>query len=280
MHFTILFSNLDRYNIAINESDFSKKWFELFSHAVATGTLDSNLGFLSNLGKHGVFDQLIRDIENINQKLNLEIMLPKSPDDLTKVWVHLHTIFEDLHKQYASGKLGNNESLRVSIKNLNYYIHVLESKFEKDGITIFYPDRIFPIKINDVVPFKKELSLSDYDELVLTINPGDLILSYCEVGKEYFACFQDNLPLDYPGFAKVAHYSNYCDLTLDDAPVDINMTREDGLTFNEWLTENNIDSSNKSLGIGAFRVGKLVGSIDKFKESRKNSNSYTITLKE
>jgi hypothetical protein len=159
---------------------------------------------------------------------------------------YLHSKFEKL-----SGEFGNptrlfslaNSELKTAIRNLNFYVHRLETKLEVG--------RSFYISFNKDQYRRKPLAKEDYENFEFNFPAGTLYVHYVELGKDLIDLFEDNLPLNYAGAKNLHFYSGEASFMFSDYdPFSI-----DG--YKQWLIDSGVDPLDKSLGHGRIPLGTV-----------------------
>jgi len=182
---------------------------------------------------------------------------------------YLHSKFELL-----SGGFGTptrifataNTELKTSIRNLNLFIHRVETK--RKGYPSLY------INFNKDQYRRKDLAELDYNNFEFNCPPGTLFLHYAELGKEFVDLYEDGLPVDYIGFSNSYHYSGECYLMMDE----YNPMGDRG--YYNWLVNQGIDPYNKRLGHGKIPLGTVDDVVDVRNKLTKYQYVNSITINE
>ena len=234
------------FDIKLNNNNFVHKWIEELRWCLDNCEFNQQEAFSGLLTLINARQILNNACVTINNYIKGFIDI-KPEEDSQEYFNYLHSKFEQL-----SGKFGKptrlftiaNPELKSAIRNLNFFIHRVESKKST--------------KLNLYISFNKDqyrrhpLAESDYQYFGFEHSPGTLYLHYVELGKEFIDLYQDNLSIDYPGFANLHYYSGEATLSFEsyNCFADTN--------YLAWLKDNDIDPYNKRLGHGKIPLGTVV----------------------
>jgi len=232
------------FDINLNNNSFTRKWVKELHWCLDNCELNQQEAFSGLLTLSEAEQILNNACVTINKYMKGFIKI--ETDYSQEYFNYLHSKFEQL-----SGKFGKptllfsiaNKELKTAIRNLNFYIHRLEDN--KILVNEFY------ISFNKDQYRRHPLVESDYQYFEFEHSPGTLYLHYAELGKEFIDLYQDNLSINYPGFANLHYYSGEAMLSFDsyDCFADTN--------YLTWLKDNDIDPYNKRLGHGRIPLGTV-----------------------
>lgn len=237
----------ESFDIVLNETPFVTKWVEELKWCLEHCEFQQKEVFAFTISLAQAEQILKNACVTINKYLKNFIDIREPLIDQSQDYFnYLHLKFEQL-----SGEFGKptrlfsiaNDELKSAIRDLNFYIHRVESKKE--------PGEGFYISFNKDQYRRKQLSTDDYNEYEFTSPEGTLFLHYVELGKEYVDLFSDNLPLDYKGAKNLHYYSGEAFLSFE--PYDTLSVPG----YKQWLIDNNIDPYNKTLGHGKIPLGRV-----------------------
>jgi hypothetical protein len=232
------------FDIKLNDNNFVHKWIEELRWCLDNCEFNQQEAFSGLLTLSNAEQILNNACVTINKYMKGFIEI--ETDHSQEYFNYLHSKFEQL-----SGKFGKptrlfsiaNKELKTAIRNLNFYIHRLEDN--KILVNKFY------ISFNKDQYRRHPLAESDYQYFEFEYSPGTLYLHYAELGKEFIDLYQDNLSIDYPGFANLHYYSGEAILSFEsyNCFADTN--------YLTWLKDNDIDPYNKRLGHGKIPLGTV-----------------------
>lgn len=235
-------SGEESFDIELNDNDFVRKWIKEFRWCLDNCELNQQEAFSGLLTLSEAEQILNNACVTINKYMKGFIKI--ETDYSQEYFNYLHSKFEQL-----SGKFGKptllfsiaNKELKTAIRNLNLYLH----RLEKISVNELY------ISFNKDQYRRHPLVESDYKYFEFDRRPGTLYLHYVELGKEFIDLYQDNLPIDYPGFANLHYYSGEAMLVFD------SYNYFDDTNYLSWLKDNGIDPYNKRLGHGRIPLGTV-----------------------
>jgi hypothetical protein len=232
------------FDINLNNNSFTRKWVKELQWCLDNCEFNQREAFSGLLTLHESEQILNNACVTINKYMKGFIKI--ETDYSQEYFNYLHSKFEQL-----SGKFGKptrlfsvaNAELKSAIRDLNHFVHRIEK--QKTSIQELY------------ISFDKDqyrrhlLSDEDYEYFVFKTPPGTLFLYYVELGKEFIDLYNDNLELNYPGFANLHYYSG--EATLNFIEYDCFSDKN----YLQWLTNNNINPYNKTLGHGKIALGTV-----------------------
>jgi hypothetical protein len=256
------------FDITLNDNPFVYKWVEELRWCLDNCAFNQQEAFSGLLTLTEARQILNNACVTINKYLKNYIDI-QPEENSQEYFNYLHSKFEQLN-----GKFGKptrlfvvaNQELKSAIRNLNFFVHRVESKA--------------PIKHNFYLSFDKNhyrrhpLQESDYQYFEFKISPGTLFLHYVELGKEFIDLYEDGLDLSYSGFSNLHYYSGEASIIFKEWDC---FRDKNYLT---WLTNNGIDPYNKKLGHGRIPLG-IVADIDVAIDTiNKFKHINTILIKE
>jgi len=252
-------SSEESISITLNDNSFVSKWIKELSWCLDNCDIEQRNSFAS----FSTFDECARTIEDSCNTINsyLKNFIDVRQDFKSQEYLnYLHLKFEQL-----SGEFGKPtrlfaiapKELKEAIRDLNFFVHKLESKnlnrtqffisFDKDQYRR--------------IPFES----ADYEFFEFKQPAGTLFLNYAELGKDFLDLYKDRLPIDYKGYKNLHYYSGEALLMFDDYNPYGNT---DG--YLNWLTNQGIDPYNKRLGHGKIPLGQ----VDNLVESKEKLNKH------
>jgi C1A family cysteine protease len=235
------------FNIILNNNPFVTKWVDELRWCLDHCEFQQQEAFSGNLSLEESAQILTDACVTINRYLKNFIEIQDPLEQTQEYFNYLHLKFEQL-----SGGFGTptrlfsvaNHELKSAIRNLNFFVHRVETKKSKNiGLYIsFNKDQYRRIS----------LSPEDYQYFEFKGDPGTLFLHYAELGKEYIDLYEDNLTLAYTNAKNLHYYSGEASLSYnkyDDV---------DGkLGYKDWLIKNDIDPYDKTQGHGKIPLGRV-----------------------
>ena len=236
------------FDIHLNDNSFVRKWTKELQWCTENCEFNQQEAFWSLLTLDESSDILTNACLTINQYLKnfIEVRsdLANQPQEYFN---YLHTKFETLSGEYGKPTrlfaMANTE-LKTAIRNLNFFIHRVETKQD--------PDANLYISFNKDQYRRHPLEQDDYQYAEYTIPPGTLFLHYVELGKNLFDLYKDGLDLSYPGFKNLHYFSGEATLTL--AGID----QFDNKDYIDWLTNQGLDPYNKHMGHVTIPLGNII----------------------
>lgn len=240
------------FDIILNDNDFVRKWVDELRWCLDNCPFDQLEIFSNFKTADELFISINESCTVINSYINEFIV---TNDHCTQEYLnYLHEKFEQLSGGFNTPtrlfSLANKE-LKTAIRNLNLYIHKLEQI--NDNI------HLCQIAFDKDTCRRHKLDSIDYKHFEFKVPAGTVYLHYNELGKNLVDIYKDGLSIDYPGLKNLHYYSGNIAITF----TDVNLF-EDNL-FSDWLTTNNIDPYDKSLGHGKLPLG-MVENINNVKE--------------
>jgi hypothetical protein len=258
------------FTITLNDNSFTHKWVEELRWCINNSSFNQLESFCQQLTLDESCKILIDACQVINSYLKDYIEIRKDiANQPQEYFNYLHRKFEDM-----SGSWGERtrlfsiapQELKNSIRNLNLFVHRIESKQTRSlG---------FDIKFDKDQFRRQPFDQSDYKYFDFNIPRGTLFLHYAEIGKEFIDLYEDNLPVDYGAFTNQHHYSGEASFLF----VDYNMFEDTG--YLQWLVDNGIDPYNKTLGHGRLILGQVDDLEDAKIKIETYKHIYTILIKE
>ena len=235
------------FDIVLNDNNFVRKWVDELLWCLDNCEFNQHEAFamLSNLDEAA--QMLTYSCQTINKYLNnfIEVRdnLVNQPQEYFN---YLHFKFETLNGTFDKPtrllSVANKE-LKTAIRNLNFFVHRVETKADIDPC--------FYISFNKDQYRRILLDASDYQYYDFVFPAGTLFVNYSELGKEFIDLYEDKLPLDYAGAKNLHYYSGESLLTLT------GITRYNDPGYKEWLQAAGINPADKSLGHSRIPLGKV-----------------------
>lgn len=260
----------DSIEIALYENSFTRKWVKEFQWCLDNCEINQREAFAGFDTLEHSAELLVESCKIINTYLKNFIDIRENIlTQPQEYFNYLHSIFERLSGGY--GKTTRlfavaNQELKDAIRNLNYYVHRIESR--QKVLPLFY------LSFNKDQYRRIKLSPEDYDFFEFKFPAGTLFLHYAELGKEFIDLYEDNLNLDYSGFSNLHYYSGEASLAFLDYDV------FSDIGYLEWLKNNNIDPYDKKLGHGKVPLGEVLDLDQSLAKIKKHSNIYKIFIEE
>lgn len=242
------------FDILLNDNDFVRKWCTELKWCLEHCAINHQEAFAGLLPLTDAEQILINACVTINKYLkNFIEVRDNIIDQPQEYFNYLHSKFETLNggfdKPTRLFRVANDE-LRAAIRNLNFYVHRLESK--RDIEKTFY------ISFDKDKYRRQPLVKQDYDNFEFKVPAGTLYAHYVELGKDLIDLFEDGLPLHYPGAKNLHFYSGEASLLFEDYdPFSLK-------GYKQWLIDNNFDPNDKYLGHGIIPLG-TVKNLDEVK---------------
>jgi len=234
--------------IELDDNAFVHRWKEVFDRAVNSSTVDQTSSFAFRISKTQALQQLTDSAQVINDFFKREIVPVTVMDQYDQDYCNrVHVIFEQLSGTYDQPTklfLLAPDAVKLAIRNLNFYVHVLEhDQFEQQNLWYINFDRSHV----DRWPLLDQ----DYDLFQRVVEPGRVYIHYVELGKTHLDLYKDGLPADYEAQKNLHHFS--ADLTVWLGP------KGDVFDagFESWAQHNSIDLENKRLGLGILPIGRI-----------------------
>lgn len=257
------------YTVAIElyQNQFVAKWQKLFETTASACKINQVECFACRISEQEAQQRLLDSILYINKFLKKNfIEVPNIIDWESQHWYnYLHVQFEKL-----SGPYGQPTRLfaqapydfREAVRALNFYLHRIEIR----PYTKFKP---WYISFDKNCYKRLPLDHDDYQWFTTTVQPGQVVVHYSELGKTLIDVYKDKLSIDYAGMKNLHYYSAEISICLSDKPICLFPAG-----FEQWATERNIDVTDKKLGIGALPVGQ-VQNLDIVRQAVYNGKSIT-----
>jgi hypothetical protein len=180
---------------------------------------------------------------------------------------YLHLKFETLSGSYGKPTrlfaIANDE-LKQAIRALNFYVHCIEDKTNaRSGLYLSFDKNQYR---------RQSLEPSDYQYFEFEFEPGTLVVSYVELGKELCDLYEDSLPLDYANLKNLHYYSGESWLIFDRyAPLE-------NKGYVDFLINSGFDPYDKTLGHGKIPIGTLVDFERGLELIKSNQFIHTIKI--
>jgi hypothetical protein len=235
------------FDIELNDNPFVRKWIKELQWCLDNCSINQQEAFAGLLTLHEAEQILNNACITINKYLkNFIEIRPDFVSQPQDYFNYLHQKFEQLSGEFGKPtKLFSiaNQELKDAIRNLNFYIHRIETK--KSINNNLY------LSLNKDQYRRHSLAEEDYKYFEFKLPPGTLILHYVELGKDFSDLYQDNLSVTYANFKNLHFYSGEASLILNE----FDCFEDNG--YVEWLKLNNIDPLDKKLGHGKIPLGKV-----------------------
>ena len=235
------------FDITLNDNSFVQKWIKELRWCLDHCDFNQQEAFASINTIEDSEKILLQSCKTINRYLKNFIEIRNNIKDQPQDYFnYLHSKFEKLSGNYGSPTrlfALSNEELRTAIRNLNYFVHLVEDTTNKT------PNLY--ISFNKDQYIRHELDEADYDFFEFNFPAGTLFLHYVELGKEFIDLYQDNLPIDYEGAKNLHYYSGEAFLTFD--KYDVFADKK----YSNWLQNNGINQYSKKLGHGKIPLGTV-----------------------
>ncbi len=255
--------------IQLNDTAFVRKWLEEFRWCLLNCQFNQDEVFAGFLTLHEAAEKLNSACVIINKYLKNFIELRSDLLNQSQEYFnYLHQKFEQLSGEFGKPtrlfRIANNE-LKSAIRNLNFYIHVIENKKISNNFYISFDKNTYR---------RQPLTSEDYVNFNFQTPAGSLILHYVELGKTFYDLYKDNLDLSYSGQKNLHFYSGEASLVFDE----IDYRRDSG--YFKWLEKNNIDPYDKTLGHGIICLGHVVDLSHTYSTILSNKHLNKIQIKE
>ena len=252
------------FDITLNDNSFVHKWIEELRWCLDNCDFNQRDAFDSQVTLQEAADIVLDSCETINRYVKNFIQVRSN------LLAQPQEYFNYLHRQFETLSgidrptrlfLVANKELKDAIRNLNHYLHRVETKKET------YP--------NLYVNFDKDklrkipLSKEDYKYTEFSGPAGTTYLHYIELGKNFKDLYEDNLNLMYPAFKNLQHYSG--EFSISFRAIDC----FDDIKYLNWIKNQNLDPFNKELGHGIMPLGTVtelsytIDAIQKYKHLNK-----------
>jgi hypothetical protein len=235
------------FDIELNQNPFVDKWIKELKWCLNNCQLNQDEAFASFRSLEESALILIQSCVTINKYLKNFIILSNNIlEESQDYFNYLHKKFEQLNGSWEHPtrlfQLANNE-LRSAIRNLNFYIHRVETKQQ------LAPELYISFNKDQYrrIPMMKQ----DYEYSEFSFPAGTLFVHYVELGKNYRDLYKDGLTIDYKGHKNLHYYSGEASIMF--RPY-FEFKNKDYLN---WLTNQGIDPYNKSLGHGKIPLGQI-----------------------
>lgn len=258
------------FSITLNDNSLTRKWVEELRWCLSNSSFNQQESFIQQMTLEESAEVLIHACNTINSYIKNYIEVKEDiVNQPQEYFNYLHKKFEEL-----SGKWGKRtrlfyiapQDLKDSIRNLNLFVHRIESKYTVPvGFHIKFDKDNFRRQ-----PFEN----LDYENFEFQFPKGTLYLHYAEVGKEFIDLYEDNLPVDYNAFTNQHHFSGEASFLF----YDYDAFADPG--YLKWLQNNSIDPYNKLLGHGKVPIGQ----VNDLEDAKNKIETYrhidTILIKE
>ena len=235
------------FDVELNDNPFVRKWVKELQWCLDNCSINQQEAFAGLLTLHEAEQILNNACITINKYLkNFIEIRPDFVSQPQDYFNYLHQKFEQLSGEFGKPtKLFSiaNQELKDAIRNLNFYIHRIETK--KSINNNLY------LSLNKDQYRRHPLAEEDYKYFEFKLPPGTLILHYVELGKDFSNLYEDNLSVTYANFKNLHFYSGEASLILNE----FDCFKDNG--YVEWLKLNNIDPLDKKLGHGKIPLGKV-----------------------
>lgn len=258
------------FDILLNDNNFVYKWLQELQWCLDHCNFAQQEAFASMLPLDQAVEILKQSCKTINRYVKNFIEIK---DDIlaqpTDYFNYLHIKFETINGSFGQPtKLFAvaPPELKQAIRNLNCYIHKLETKQN--------PEVRFYMSFDKDQYRRQAMENSDYEYCEFKFDPGTLLVHYAELGKDFFDLFKDELDITYPGFKNLHYYSGESMMLFE--PID--PFSYPG--YVDWLTNRGIDPYNKHLGHGKIPLGKVLDIEDTKRKLQMYPHINKILIKE
>lgn len=256
-------------DIILNDTPFVKKWVNELTWCLDNCDFNQQEIFYNFLSNQEIERNLLNSCVIINKYIKNFIDI-KTPfiEQAQDYFNYLHLKFERLTGEFDKPTrlfAIANQELKSAIRNLNFFVHALESQLWQN---------YFYISFNKDQYRRHKLAETDYNEFVFDIKPGTLYLHYAELGKTFFDLYKDNLPIDYSGLKNLHYYSGEASLSFS------KFSFLSDAKYTNWLKTHNIDPYDKQLGHGLICLGHLKDINDAYQKIKTNRHLKKIEIKE
>lgn len=272
MKLTVLLgsSGEESFDITLYDNSFTQKWVKELRWCLDNCEINQAEAFSGLLSLEESCKILSSSCETINKYLKNFIEIRENIlDQPQEYFNYLHSKFEKLSGGFGTPtrlfSLANNE-LKEAIRNLNFYVHRIESK--EPQIPCLY------FSFNKDQYRRLKLEENDYNFFEFDLPQGTLYLHYAELGKEFLDLYQDDLPLDYPGLRNLHYYSGEASLIF----FPFNLLSDNN--YVQWMKSNNIDPWDKKLGHGRIPLGMVEEQEIALEKIKRQKNIFKILIKE
>ena len=258
------------FEILLNSNPFVFKWLDEVSWCIQNCSFNQQEAFASFI----TLDQAIVNLTNachvINRYLKGFLDIRSDIRDQSQEYFnYLHEKFEQLSGEFEKPTklfLIANDELKTAIRDLNFYIHRVETKLETGNL--------FYISFNKDQYRRSTMQQEDYQYAEYDIPAGSLFVHYSELGKDYYDLFKDGLTIGYQGNKNLHNYSGEASLALED------LTMLGNNRYKIWLQEQGIDPYNKFLGHGKIILGKVSNLPDVVYKLKTHQCLHSILIKD
>jgi len=270
MHLTVVLGTQGEisFDISLNQTSFTEKWVSELRWCLNNCDFNQGEAFTTFNSKHNIQNRLTAACNTINKYLKNFIEIRQNLDEQSQEYFnYLHQKFESLSGEYSKPTrlfAIANQELKSAIRDLNFYVHALES-FGKQS---------FYISFNKDQYRRCGFSEEDYDYFQFEYEPGSLILHYAELGKNYYDLYKDGLDIDYQGFKNLHYYSGEASLMFS------SFSMTENTHYMNWLQQNNIDPFDKSSGHGIICLGKVLDLESTYTKIAGNKHIKQIIIKD
>lgn len=227
-------------------------------------------------------DLISKGYERIDLDFNLNSMrsMNVARDLLNQIHHHFELLIGQVWSPSKWYELAE-EKTRTSIRNLNNLCHEIEGILRP----IEYPDAGYSVNIGLNGPdfsgkyfsekIREDISLDDYDFFQDSLDWGDCVLYYSQLGKRHIEAYNDQ-----DDCINDENISGYKFIT-GEFVICYRKIRNQPAGFFTWLREKGFDPSDKTLGLGYPVVAKLDNINDREqieRELRKRDDLYSISL--
>lgn len=272
MKLTVLLgsSGEESFDINLYDNSFARKWAKEFQWCLENCEINQDEAFSGLLSLEESCKILMDSCLIINKYLkNFIEVRDNILDQPQDYFNYLHSKFEKLSGGFGSPtrifSLANKE-LKDAIRNLNFYLHRVETKIPEVPYLYF--------SFNKDQYRRLSLDPQDYDFFEFDLPAGTLYLHYAELGKEFLDLYQDNLPIDYPGLQNLHYYSGEASLIF--FPYSL-LSDEN---YVQWMKDNSIDPCDKKLGHGRIPLGLVEDLEHSLQKIKNQKNIFKILIKE
>jgi hypothetical protein len=258
------------FDITLNDNSFTRKWIKELRWCLDHCDFNQEEAFASFLTLEKSAEILIKSCNTINRYLKNFIEIRSNIlEQPQEYFNYLHRIFETLSGDFENPTrlvLLADAELKSAIRTLNFFVHRIETKAENaTGLYISFDKNHYR---------RQSLDFDDYNFCQFKYPKGTLFLHYAELGKEFIDLYEDNLPIDYPGFKNLHYYSGEASISFAE------YDPFEDKNYIKWLQDQGIDPYNKILGHGKIPLGIL----DDLEDAISKINNYrhidSILIKE
>ena len=233
------------FDINLYDNSFVRKWTKELQWCLDNCDFNQKEAFSGLLTLNEASERLHGACVTINKYIkNFIDIKPDLLNQSQEYFNYLHLKFEQLSGEFSKPtrlfSIANDE-LKNAIRDLNFYIHRVETK--QNQINNLY------ISFDKDSYRRIQFEESDYEYCEFALPPGTLFVHYVELGKEFIDIFEDNLPIEYKNLKNLHYYSGESTLNFESYNAFSN------IEYFNFLKKHFKDPYDKKLGHGKMPLG-------------------------